>query len=248
MGATSKIALNFIKEYLEKNYSKNYELILGVRNKEKLKELLNEKKIKDGLKVRNINLGNLDTLKIAMQEIDVVLNLAANASPKASFQELLEPNLIGTFNILESSRLAGVKKVIMASSIHAVKGHEEKVIKEDYAPRPLTVYGATKAFVEALCHVYSQNYNMNCIVIRIGAYTSKEETREVCLNRKEYDYVISQRDMNQLIHKAIITNIKDKFVVLHGSSNNKIKRLDLEETKRLVDYEPEDDFYSICKK
>jgi len=244
IGATSKIAIDFIKDYLKNDYGKEYELVLGVRNKEKLKAMLSENK----LEVRDINLGDVKVLEKAMQNISIVINLAANPSPEASFEDLLEPNIIGTHNILEAARLGGIKKVIMASSIHAVKGQKPGLVKEEDAPKPLTIYGATKAFVEAICNVYANNYDMTCVAIRIGAYVSEGEEKKVCENRKDYQYVISQRDFSQLLHKAIITNFEEteKVIILHGSSNNKLKRLSIDKTKKLIGYNPQDDFYKIC--
>jgi uronate dehydrogenase len=244
IGATSKIALDFISDYFKEKYFKDYELTLGVRNKEKLEKLLPNNK----LEIREINLSSPIVLEKAMLGIDIVLNLAANPSPQASFQELLEPNIVGTKNILESAKNSKIKKVIMASSIHAVKGQIPGLIKERDSPKPLTIYGATKAFTEALCNVYANNFNMTCIAIRIGAYVSNKDKLEICKQRTEYEYVISQRDMSQLLHLAIKTKFKENFTVLHGSSNNKIKRLDLEETKKLTGYKPQDDFYEVCRK
>lgn len=244
IGATSKIAVDFIKNYLNNNYDKEYELILGVRNKEKLKAMLPENK----LEVRDINLSDIKVLEKSMQGIEIVINLAANPSPEANFEDLLEPNIIGTYNILEAARLGGIKKVIMASSIHAVKGQKPGLVKENDAPKPLTIYGATKSFVEAICNVYANNYDMTCVAIRIGAYVSEREEKKVYENREEYHYVISQRDFSQLLHKAIITNFKEtkKVIILHGSSNNKLKRLSIDKTKKLIGYKPKDDFYKIC--
>ena len=165
-----------------------------------------------------------------------------------NFNDLIEPNILGTFHVLEAARLCNVKRVIMASSVHAVKGHaKEKVVSESDAPRPENFYGATKAFIEAMCHVYYKKYNMSCLAIRIGAYIS-DDMHEILLTRENNDYVISQRDMSQLFHKSILAPASLKYAVLSGSSNNKKKRLSLDCTKELVGYEPIDDSYIMLEK
>lgn len=240
LGPTGRIGKNFREDYFSHNYKKDYDLILGVRDKTKIQD--------SRFEIRYADLANIESLKEAMKDIDVVLNLAGNSNPEAEFKDLIEPNLLGTFNILEAARLAGVKRVIMASSIHAVKGHDEKkVVKEIEAPRPINFYGATKAFIEAMCHVFSKKYNLSCFAIRIGAYVSDDLREQVCFTRDNYDYIISQRDMAQLFHKSILAPSKLKYAILSGSSDNKKKRLDLECTKKLIGYSPEDDAYKLCE-
>lgn len=243
LGVTGRIGGNFVNDYLQNGYDKDYELILGARHLDKLKD---EKFGK--FKTVHADLASLQSLKKAMKGIDVVLNLAANAEPDAKFKDLLKPNIIGTYNLFEAAHAMKVKRVITMSSIHAVKGYKEsKIIKEIDAPKPLNLYGATKAFVESLAHVYYKKYGLSCIVIRIGAYVSDDLLQKVCFTRENYDYIISQRDMAQLFHKTILSNKKLKYAVLSGISDNRKKRLDLKRTMKLVGYNPEDDAYELCE-
>lgn len=239
LGPTGRIGKNFINDYYTHGYDKDYDLILGMRSPDKLKD--------SRFEIRYADLSNIDSLKKAFEGIDIVLNLAANADPNAEFEDLIGPNIIGTHNLFETARKSKVKRVIMASSVHAVKGyHEENVVKENDSPRPVNFYGATKAFVEAMCHVYHKKYNLSCFAIRIGAYVSDDMRETVCFTRDNFDYVISQRDMAQLFHKAILAPLDIKYAILSGSSDNKKKFLDLEYTKKIVGYKPEDDSYEMC--
>lgn len=241
LGATGRIGKYFIKDYLVHNYNSDYELILGVRDVEKMKD--------SGYELRFADISDFESLKTALKDIDVVLNLAGNSNEKTEkFHDLIEPNIIGTFNLLEAARLCGVKRAILASSVHAVKGHDpEKIISETDAPRPENFYGATKAFIEAMCHVYYKKYGLSCLAIRIGAYIS-DDMHFVLLTRENNDYVISQRDMAQLLHKSIIAPESLKYAVLNGTSDNKKNRLSLEHTKKLIGYSPQDDSYKMLEK
>lgn len=239
LGATGKIGSDLLDEY-KKHYKKYYDVIIGIHKHKKLKK--SDKLI--GFKTVKIDILNLKTLKKAMNGIDVVVNLAAISDAKAKFEDLLKPNIIGCYNVFEAARKAKCKKVIFASSVHAVKGYPLSYqVKPNNPTKPITLYGATKIFGESLCHIFSQFYS--CIAIRIGAYTSNNEIENVCLTRKNYDYVITQKDLAQLIHKCIIAR-KIKFAILHGISNNKKKFLNLELTKKLVGYKPKDDAFEIC--
>ena len=240
LGAAGRIGIGFTEDYLKnKDYKKSYELILGVHNK----------RFKDkNLKVRYFSLENIESLKKAMKGVDVVVNLAANPDPPAEFKDLIKPNLIGAYNVFEAARQAKCSRVIFASSIHAVEGYGHGYeVKSTDVSKPIDFYGASKVFGEALCYTFFAKYGLSCLAIRIGAYTTEDKMRSVCFSRHDYDHVISQRDMSQLIHKCIIAPKKVKYGILSGISNDKQKDLDLKFSKKLVGYKPKDDAYKLCK-
>ena len=229
------IGPSFLEEY-SKKYSDKYDLTVGI-NKTPL----------EGYKTVKINLMDLDELTKTFSGFDVVVNLAGISDEKnPNFMEFVEPNLIGTYNILEAAKRAKVGRVIMASSVHAIRGYPlGKTVKMDQMPKPISYYGATKAFIESMTHVYSQY--LSCFAIRIGAYISDEALKIACPTRSNFDYILSQRDFAQLVYKSIIAPDNVKFGILAGTSNNRNNYMDLKETKKLVGYEPEDDGYEMCK-
>lgn len=236
LGVTGRIGPGLLEEY-KKNYRRYYDIVIGVHKKKKI----------PGFKTIKIDLLNIKKLKKAMTGINVVVNLAAESNPDAKFEQIVNPNLIGAYNVFEAALESGCSRVIFASSVHAVRGYPlgEKV-KSHYAPKPINFYGASKVFGEALCYVFSKKYNLSCLAIRIGAYISNDMKKAVCLIRDDLDYVISQRDIAQLIHKCIIAPERVKYGILSGSSNNKRIYLDLDFTKKLVDYNPKDDAFVMC--
>ncbi len=237
LGVTGRIGPGILEDY-EKNYKSYYGVVIGSRKKRKI----------EGYEVRVVDYSNVARLKKAMKGISVVVNLAAESDPSASFDEVLAPNIIGAYNVFEAARLAGCERVIYASSVHAIRGYPlGKRVREDHAPKPSGFYGASKVFGESLCYVFSKKYNLSCLAIRIGAYVSDDLREKVCLNRDNYDYVISQRDMTQLIHKCIVAPKSVRYGILSGSSDNKKKYMDLSFTKKLVGYKPKDDAYDFCK-
>lgn len=240
LGATGKIGSDLLDEY-KNHYKKYYDLILGIHKHKKFKKT--DKHI--GFKTVKIDILNIKSLKKAMKGIDIVVNLAAISDPKAKFEDLIKPNIIGCYNVFEAARKAKCEKVIFASSVHAVKGYPLSYqVKPNNPTKPITLYGASKIFGESLCHIFSQYYS--CIAIRIGAYVSNNEIEHACLTRKNYDYVITQKDLAQLIHKCIMAR-KIKFAILNGISNNRKKFMDLSLTKKLIGYKPKDDAFKICE-
>ena len=215
IGGTGRIGPGFIEEYFEK-YRKFYELIIGYHNT----------KPKYDLESRKVDINDMNILKKAMEGVDVVVDLAANSDQNAEFEKILQPNIIGAYNVFEAAQESKVKRVIFASSVHAIKGYDiDYLVKHHDLPKPLNFYGASKVFGEALCSVYSTKYDMSCLAIRIGAYASNDEKKVVCFTRENYYYIITQRDMAQLIHKCIVAPKEARFGILSGISNQKKKRL-----------------------
>ena len=237
LGATGRVGPGIVEEYLE-NYFDQYDLILG----------FHKTKPEFNLEMRKIDLTDIKILKKAFAGIDVVIDLAANADEKSDFEELVKPNIVGVYNVLEAAKESKCKRVIFASSVHAIKGYSlDYEVKHDDIQKPLNFYGATKVFGEALCHVFSSKYGLSCLVIRIGAYVSNDQKERVCFTRDNYHYVITQRDLANLISKCVTASEKIKFGILAGISDNRKKNMDLKFSKDLVGYEPQDDVYKICE-
>jgi len=237
LGFSGRVGPSLLEEYF-KNYKNDYEIILGYH----------KEKPKYELESRKINLSDLEILKKAMEGIDVVIDFAANSNPDAEFAEILEPNIVGAYNVFESARQRKVKRIVFASSVHSIRGYPLGYeVKHGDITKPLNFYGASKVFGEALCNVFSHKYGISCLAIRIGAFVPDHKKEIVCYTREYYDYVISQRDLMQLIHKCILAPEEVKFGILSGISNNKRKYMDLKFTEDLVGYKPKDDAFEMCE-
>ena len=69
-----------------------------------------------GLECYQADIVNLEEIQPAFDDQDVVVHLAAAVDGGASWDDLLGPNVIGTYNVFEAARRAGVKRIIYASS------------------------------------------------------------------------------------------------------------------------------------
>jgi UDP-glucuronate 4-epimerase len=101
---------------------------------------------------------------------DQVIHLAARAGVRPSLEEpelYQRVNVSGTVNILETARLAGVKKITMASS-SSVYGVNKKVpfAEDDPVFSAISPYAASKLACEALGHVYHYVYGMDVAMLR----------------------------------------------------------------------------------
>jgi hypothetical protein len=180
-------------------------------------------------------------MKAVCQGVDTVIHLAANAWPGAEWDDLLPNNIVGTYNVFTAAKEAGCRRVIYASSVHAVLGHPgDMQIKTDDPPNPMNLYGVSKCFGECLGRYMGEQQNLSTIAIRIGWCVPVEEarTQEHLMMMEGF---ISYRDMRQLLHKCIeVENVR--FAIVHGISENPFKKLDISDTRTLLGYAPEDNF------
>ena len=187
------------------------------------------------------DLGDLERLKEAFQGIDTVIHLAGNPSPSAPWGSLLDENIVGTYHVYVAAKAAGCRRVVFASSIHAVSGYPPDVqVKTADPVNPGDMYGVSKCFGEALGRYMATQEGLSVIAIRIGAFQS-QETAEKPEALWMMDAFVSRRDLHQLLEKCVeVENLQ--FAIFNGLSNNRFKRLDISDARELVGYEPVDDF------
>ena len=238
-GAEGTIGSGFCQEYLA-HYRDAYDLRLAVRAEDFADDRFGD--------VVRFDLGDTASLREAFRGADCVISLAANANWQAPWEDLVEPNLVGQVNVFEAARLEGVRRVVWASSVHAIMGHPvDRQVHEHDAPRPDTAYGATKVFGEALCAAYAAEHGLSCIALRIGGYVAPERLEDLHHSRNPQllDIVITQRDMAQLLHRCVTAPDSVRFEVLHALSDNRYKRMDIGRAREVVGYAPQDDAFEI---
>lgn len=193
-----------------------------------------------------LDVADLGGCQGACAGIDVVVHLAADPSPEAEFYpSLLENNIKGTHNVFRAAKDVGCRRVVFASSVHAVLGHAQgRPVSADAPVRPLNMYGVSKCFGEAVAAQFALGEGLSSIAVRIGAYDPPWIESE--LTEPNLSAFISARDMNQLLVRCIETPEID-FAIVAGISDNRRKRLDLAETRALLGYQPQDDGFAICR-
>ena len=74
----------------------------------------------EGTPTRAADIANVNDILSAFEGIEAVVHLGADPSPQASWESVLSSNIVGTRNVYEAARLSGVKRIVFASSNHAV--------------------------------------------------------------------------------------------------------------------------------
>ena len=113
---------------------------------------------------------DLSTLTKAMEGIDFVIHLAANADVRFGTEHPrkdLEQNTIATFNVLEAMRANGIRRIAF-SSTGSVYGEPDVFPTPEDAPFPIqtSLYGASKLAGEGLIQAYCEGYGFQGYIFR----------------------------------------------------------------------------------
>jgi uronate dehydrogenase len=167
------------------------------------------------------DISDLAAVEKLMPSVDAVAHFGAQ-SVEAPWDKLLGPNIIGVYNILEAARRHNVKRVILASSNHAVGFYRREVtLDASHAPRPDGPYGVTKAFCEAIGSMYADKHGMTVACLRIGTFREPDRPEEP----RHLMTWISHRDLVHLVTRCI--EAPDyHFAIVYGASNNTRSRWD----------------------
>jgi uronate dehydrogenase len=188
-----------------------------------------------GEEVVTADIRDMPALENATTGIDCVVHLAG-ASVESPWDKVLPLNIEGCYNVFEAARRRGVKRVIFASSNHAIGFHRrERFIDNAVVPRPDSRYGVSKVFGEAVGRLYADKYGLSVACLRIGTFRNPDRPNDA----RQLLTWISHRDMVQLVRRCI-DHPDYHFVVVYGVSNNLRSRWDNTNAK-FLGYRPEDD-------
>jgi uronate dehydrogenase len=178
---------------------------------------------------------DMAAMERATSGIDCIVHLAGQ-STEAEWDKVLPLNIEGCYNVFEAARRNGVKRIIFASSNHAVGFHRrERFIDDQVLPRPDTRYGVSKVFGEALGRLYADKHGLSVACLRIGTFVTPDRPKDA----RQLLTWISHRDMVQLVRRCI-DHSHYHFVVVYGVSNNLRSRWDNTNVK-FLGYRPQDD-------
>ncbi|HEY1518745.1 MAG TPA: NAD(P)-dependent oxidoreductase [Solirubrobacteraceae bacterium] len=174
-----------------------------------------------------------EAVMLAARGVDAVVHLGA-VPTEVRFEELVGPNLVGTFNVFEAARLCGVSRMVFASSNHATGFYPvDRTLRGDEPTRPDGLYGVTKVYGEALGRLYVDKFGLDVVCVRIGSFA--ERPRQL----REFATWLSHGDAVRLF-AACLSARAVGFRVVYGASANAQRFWDLTSAFELG-YEPRDD-------
>lgn len=183
------------------------------------------------------DLGDKDALREAVRGVDAIIHLAG-ISLEASFDKILRANIEGTYNLYEAALAEGVRRIVFASSNHAVGFTPrplpgDPLIPIDTPRRPDTFYGLSKSFGEDLAQLYWDRHGLETVSVRIGScFPEPTSVRMLSVWMSPAD--------GARLFDAALTAENVGHTVIHGSSDNTRLWWDLT-TARSLGYAPQDD-------
>ena len=177
------------------------------------------------------DLTDLNDMVSLLEGADMVVHFGA-IGDEAPFETLLGPNFIGAYNIWEAAYRNKLRRVVYASSIHAVGMHKKTdFIGIDAPHRPDTFYGLAKCFAEDLASMYWDKRGLESVCMRILSCAQVSNPRAV-------GTWLSYDDLIHLVQRAIDTPITG-FSVVYGVSDNDRAPVDNSKARHLG-YRPKD--------
>jgi nucleoside-diphosphate-sugar epimerase len=174
---------------------------------------------------------------------DAVLHLAANPSPGAGWEALRGPNVDGAHAVAAAARECGVRRLVLASSVWAVAGYPgRRQRRAADPPLPVNLYGASKAWAEALGSWVASTSDTSVVALRIGYFPGGPPPADAELS--SLALWLSPDDCTRLIRASVETELTG-FTIVNGISANRHPMADLGDEERGIGFEPADDAWDF---
>jgi nucleoside-diphosphate-sugar epimerase len=190
-------------------------------------------------------ISDADAVSKAAHGVKAIVHLAAVPDDDDFLTKLLPNNIVGTYTIFEAARLAGVKRLVLASSGQVVWWQRftgPLPIGVDVPPTPRAWYAAGKLFMEGAGRAYAESHGLSVIAARLGwCPRNKEHVEE--LSRTEWgpDVYLSPRDAGRFFACAIEAPADIRFALVYACSRPaKTMVYDPEPAKDLLGFDPID--------
>jgi len=187
----------------------------------------------DGERAVIASVRDVASVREAVRGADLVVHLGGISRERA-WDDVVDANIDGTRCVLEAARDEGVRRVLLASSTHAVGFHPIPAVPVDHLPpRPDSFYGVSKAAMEALGSVYADRHAMSVVSARIGTLLERPT------GRRSLSTWLSFPDLARLIEAAAELEEPGAHVVWGVSRNTRAWFLG--RAGERIGYYPEDD-------
>ena len=151
-----------------------------------------------------------------LEGVDAVLHFGG-VSVEDRWDPILQANIVGVHYLYEAAHKAGVKRIVFASSNHAVGYHKvTEVLDADSPTRPDGFYGLSKVFGEQIARFYYDRFGLETVCIRIGS------TMEVPKTVRMMRTFLHNDDMVELLRCSLFTPRVGHAIVYGMSDNNAV--------------------------
>jgi uronate dehydrogenase len=191
-----------------------------------------------GEEIDRTDIADMSAVERMVAGCDGIVHLGG-ISGESDWSAILAGNIVGVYNVFEAARRAGVKRIVMATSNHAVGFYPRaQTIDHRVIPRPDSRYGVSKAFSEALASLYADKHGIGFLLTRIGNFGTRP------IDKRRLAIWISPRDYTQLVRIGL-EHPDIHCEIVYGVSGNRRSWYDNSNALRLG-YRPQDDSESYA--
>jgi uronate dehydrogenase len=210
---------------LRRSFAEQFQLL-------RLSDIVSLGEAGEGEEIVTCDLADAAAVEALCKGMDAIIHLGG-IPYETGWPELLRSNIIGTINLYEGARRAGVDRVIFASSNHATGMHpNDRTLSGESPARPDSRYGLTKAIGEDVAALYAYKHGIRSFCIRIGSCLPKPD------NKRALSTWLSHGDFVRLVQVGLKADYVHEIV--YGVSKNTRSWWDNSAAYRLG-YEPQDD-------
>lgn len=161
------------------------------------------------------DLADLASVCDLVADCDGIIHLGG-MSVESPWAQILQANIVGTYNVYEAVRKQGGQaRIVYASSNHAIGFHPRTQRLDADAPhRPDSLYGVSKCFGEDLARLYCDKFSIESLSVRIGScFPEPKDARMLATWLGLHDFVA-------LLERAFATP-RLGCTVVYGASDNR---------------------------
>jgi uronate dehydrogenase len=159
------------------------------------------------------DLADMAQVEAALDGIDAIAHFGG-FSVEGPWETIHAANIVGCYNLFEAARRKGVRRVLFASSNHAVGFYpRHQAISPAVVPRPDSRYGVSKVLGEAMGAFYADKHGLGVLSLRIGNVAYKP------VDRRRLAIWLHPEDLIQLVRIGF-EHPNLAYDVVYGASFN----------------------------
>src|SRR5438067_1562681 len=167
----------------------------------------------EGEEIVRCDLADKAAVLALMEGVDAVLHFGG-ISTEAPFEDIMQANILGVANLYEAIHKAGVKRVIFASSNHAIGFYKTTESVDAHMPaRPDSLYGVSKCFGESISRYYFDRFGIETVCVRIGSCFPEATNQRMLSTWFSYD------DLTEMLRCALFAPRVNHTIIMGQSDN-----------------------------
>ena len=174
--------------------------------------------LKDGLNDHEVEISStLDSDNLPNFDCVIIQSMSDNCDTPEDLNQKIQK----TYNTLSSCVEAGVKKVVMISTLSLMQNYKESyTVTEKWKSTPSTQLDMLSSHLsEVIFKEFARTFSFQKILLRIGFPLTNSETEA-----SENKSVLSKTELINSINKIIALNFNEKYEIIHIQNKNESQR------------------------